>query len=71
MVAGAIGPRGVNVTSPVVKARNSEIAPAPTHPPKATEASVKENLSRARRVKWSRAQVWTKALPVRRQIFNK
>lgn len=51
MVAGAIGPRGVNVTSAVVKARNSEIAPAPTHPPQATEASVKENLSRARRVK--------------------
>lgn len=51
MVAGAIGPRGVNVTSPVVKARNSEIAPAPTHPPQATEASVKENLSRARSVK--------------------
>lgn len=51
MVAGAIGPRGVNVTSPVVKARNSESAPAPTHPPQATEASVKENLSSARRVK--------------------
>jgi len=51
MVVGAIGQRGVNVTSPVVKARNSEIAPAPTHPPQATEASVKEILSRARIVK--------------------
>lgn len=51
MVAGAIGPRGVNVTSPVVKARNSESAPAPTHPPQATEVSVKEDLSGERRVK--------------------
>ena len=71
MVVGAIGQRGVNVTSPVVKAENSETANAPTHPPQGTEKSVKENLSKGRGVKGSHAQVRTKTLPVRRQIFNK
>ena len=50
MVVGAIGQRGVNVASPVVKARNSEIAAAPTHPRQATEASVKEDVRGARSV---------------------
>ena len=51
MVVGAIGQRMVNVTSPVVKARNTGTAPAPTHPPQRTERSVKENLGEARGVK--------------------
>jgi len=50
MVVGAIGQRGVNVTSPVVKAANSDIAPAPNHAPQRTETYIKENLSRARSV---------------------
>jgi len=50
MVVGAIGQRMVNVTSPVVKARNTGTAPAPTHPPQETERSVKENLGKARGV---------------------
>jgi len=50
MVVGAIGQRGVNLTSPVVEAANSELAPAPNHAPQRTETNVKKNLSRARSV---------------------
>ena len=57
MVVGAIGQSMVNVTSPVVRAGNPAPAPAPTHPPLRTERSVEENLSRARSVMTSHAQV--------------
>ena len=57
MVVGASGQRMVNVTSPVVRAKNSGPAPAPTRPPLRTERSVEDNLSRARDVKTSHAKV--------------
>ena len=70
MVVGAIGQHTVNVTRPVVEAGNTGTAPAPTLPLQGTERNVKANLSKARSVTETHAQVRRIKLPVVKYFTN-